>query len=150
MGVPEDRIFIMEDGDILELDDQEAEIVDRIPAGHIFVLGRRLWDPSSSVFKDRESLGKEGIVVAALTLDTNTGNLRGVPVLTSNGFRVPEDHEEIMTQAAQRLKEILEQQQWNKVELEDTLKQKTSDVLGKFFRDKTGRRPVILTVVSQV
>ena len=50
MGVPEDHIFVMEDGDILELDAQTASIVDRIPAGHIFVLGRRLWDPSSSVF----------------------------------------------------------------------------------------------------
>ena len=95
-------------------------------------------------------MGKEGIVVAALTLDTVTGNLIGVPVLTSNGFRVPEDHEEIMAQAAQRLKEILNQQQWEKAALEDMLKQKASDVLGKFFRDKTGRRPVILTVVSQV
>ena len=122
----------------------------RIPAGHIFVLGRRLWDPSSSVFKDRESLGREGIVVAALTLDTITGNLKGVPVLTSNGFRVPEEHEEIMAQAAQRLKEILSQQQWDKVDREDALKQKITDVLGKFFRDKTGRRPVVLTIVSQV
>ena len=150
MGVPEEQIFVMEDGDILELDAQKASIVDRIPAGHIFVLGRRLWDPSSSVFKDRESLGREGIVVAALTFDANTRSLRGVPVLTSNGFRVPDDHEGIMIQAAQRLKEILETQQWDEVELEDTLKQKTSDVLGKFFRDKTGRRPVILTVVFQV
>lgn len=150
MGVPEDRIFVMEDGDILELDDQEAGIVDRIPAGHIFVLGRRLWDPSSSVFKDRESLGREGIVVAALTLDAITGNLRGIPVVTSNGFRVPEDHEEIMAQAGQRVKEILSQQRWDQGEPEDALKQKASDVLGKFFRDKTGRRPVVLTIVSQV
>ncbi len=150
MGVPQDQIFVMEDGDILELNDQEAAVVDRIPAGHIFVLGRRLWDPSNSVFKDRQSLGRDGVIVVALTVDTLSGDLKGTPTVTTHGFEAPEDHEEIMDLACQRLKEVLGQQQWDQDQPENALKQRTADVLGKFLRDKTGRRPVVLVVVSQV
>ena len=150
MGVLENHIFVMEDGDILELNDQEAAVVDRIPAGHIFVLGRRLWDPSNSVFKDRQSLGRDGVIVVALTVDTITGDLKGTPTLTTHGFEAPEDHEEIMDMACQRLKKVLGQQQWDQDQPENALKQRTSDVLGKFLRDKTGRRPVVLVVVSPV
>ena len=150
MGVPQDQIFVMEDGDILELNDQEAAVVDRIPAGHIFVLGRRLWDPSNSVFKDRQSLGRDGVIVVALTVDTLSGDLKGTPTVTTHGFEAPEDHEEIMDLACQRLKEVLGQQQWDQDQPENALKQRTADVLGKFLRDKTGRRPVVLVVVSQI
>ena len=150
MGVPKERIFVMEDGDVLELNDQDAGVVDRIPAGHIFVLGRRLWDPSNNVFKDRQSLGRDGVVVVALAVDTATGDLRGIPTVTTNGFEAPEDHDEIMAQACQRLKEVLGQQRWDQDQPENALKQRASDVLAKFLRDKTGRRPVILAVVSQV
>ncbi len=150
MGVPQDQIFVMEDGDILELNDQGAAVVDRIPAGHIFVLGRRLWDPSNSVFKDRQSLGRDGVIVVALTVDTLSGDLKGTPTVTTHGFEAPEDHEEIMDLACQRLKEVLGQQQWDQDQPENALKQRTADVLGKFLRDKTGRRPVVLVVVSQI
>ncbi len=150
MGVAEENIFVMEDGDILELNDQEAAVVDQIPAGHIFVLGRRLWDPSNSVFKDRQSLGRDGVVVVALTLKAATGDLTGTAALTAHGFEAPDDHEEIMDLASQRLKEVLGQQQWDQDQPENALKQLASDVLGKFFRDKTGRRPVVLAVVSRV
>jgi ribonuclease J len=150
MGVPKERIFVMEDGDVLELNDQDAKVVDRFPAGHIFVLGRRLWDPSNNVFKDRQSLGRDGVIVVALTVETATGDLKGMPAVTASGFEAPEDHDVIMAQACQRLKEVLGQQQWDQDQPENALKQRASDVLGKFLRDKTGRRPVVLVVVSQV
>lgn len=150
MGVAPERISILEDGDVLELDEHDAEIVDRVPAGHIFVLGRRLWDPSNGVFKDRQTLARDGVVVVALTVNTLTGELKSPPTLTANGFEAPEDHDEIMAQACRRLEEVLGQQKWDQDQPQDALKQRATDVLGKYLRDKTGRRPVVLAVVTQV
>lgn len=148
MGVTPERTFILEDGDVLEIDESSAEVVDRVPAGHVYVVGRRLWDPSNGVFKDRQTLARDGVVVAAVTLDAAAGRLSGPPVITARGFEAPEDHHEVMASAAQRLQDTLEQQHWLSEDMEDAVRQQAARVLSAFLRDATGRRPVVLVLVS--
>ena len=148
MGVLPEHTFIMEDGDVLELAKGGAEIVDRVPAGHIYVVGRRLWDPSNGVFKERQTLARDGVVVAAVSVDGITGRLSSPPALTATGFEAPEDHGEVMAMAAQRLEDALAKQQWPEDNVEEAVRQQAVKVLSGFLRDATGRRPVVLALVT--
>ena len=148
MGVAPERTFIMEDGDVLELAGDFAEIVDRVPAGHVYVVGRHLWDPSNGVFKERQTLARDGVVVAAVTVDAATGRLSAAPSLTARGFEAPDDHHEVMAAAAKRLGDDLNRQQWPDDDLKEAVRQQASRILSSFLRDATGRRPVVLVLVS--
>ena len=147
MGVAPEHTFILEDGDVLELAEDGAEIVDKVPAGHIYVVGRHLWDPSNGVFKERQTLARDGVVVAAVTVDATTRQLSAPPVLTTRGFEAPDDHHEVMAAATQRLQDALSQH-WPDDDVEEVVRQQTARVLSNFLRDATGRRPVILVLVS--
>ena len=125
-----------------------AEIVDKVPAGHVYVVGRHLWDPSNGVFKERQTLARDGVVVAAVTVDATTRQLSAPPALTTRGFEAPDDHHEVMAAAAQRLQDALSQQKWTDDDIEEAVRQQTARVLSNFLRDATGRRPVILVLVS--
>ena len=147
MGVSPENTFILEDGDVLEFDENGAEIADGVPAGHIYVVGRHLWDPSNGVFKERQTLARDGVVVAAVTIDATTRQLSAPPVLTARGFEAPDDHHEVMAAATQRLQDALSQH-WTDDDVEEVVRQQTARVLSNFLRDATGRRPVILVLVS--
>lgn len=148
MGVAPERVFILEDGDVLELAEDWAEIVDQVPAGHVFVVGRRLWDPSNGVFRERQTLARDGVVVAAVTVDGATGRLSAPPTLRAHGFEAPDDHPEVMAAAVRRLEEALGAQQWPDEEMAEAVRQQAGRVLAGFLRDATGRRPVVLALVS--
>lgn len=148
MGVDPERVFIMEDGDVLELAGDFAEVVDRVPAGHVFVVGRKLWDPSNGVFKERQTLAREGVVVAAVSVDAATGRLSSPPTITATGFEAPDDHEDVMATAVQRLEESLANQQWPADGLEDAVRERAARVLTDHLRRTTGRRPVVLALIS--
>ena len=148
MGVAPERVFIMEDGDVLEMAGDWAEIVDQVPAGHVYVVGRRLWDPSNGVFKERQTLARDGVVVAAVAVDGATGRLSAPPTLTAHGFEAPDDHPEVMAAAARRLEEALGHQEWPDEDVEEAVRQQAGRVLSGFLRDATGRRPVVLALVS--
>ncbi len=148
MGVAPENTFILEDGDVLELGEDGADIVDRVPAGHVFVVGRHLWDPSNGVFKERQTLARDGVVVAAVTVDATTGRLSAPPALKAHGFEAPDDHHEVMEAASQRLLEALEQQQWPEDDIEEAVREQAGRVLSRILRDATGRRPVVLVLVS--
>ncbi len=148
MGVAPENTFILEDGDVLELGAEGADIVDRVPAGHVFVVGRHLWDPSNGVFKERQTLARDGVVVAAVTVNATTGQIGAPPALTAHGFEAPDDHGEVMADASQRLTEALEQQQWPDGDIEEAVREQASRVLSRILRDATGRRPVVLVLVT--
>ncbi len=148
MGVEPERVFIMEDGDVLELAGDFAEVVDRVPAGHVYVVGRRLWDPSNGVFKERQTLARDGVVVVAVAVDVATGRLSSPPTLTATGFEAPDDHAEVMANAAQTLEDSFAKQHWAEDGIEEAVREHASHVLSTYLRRTTGRRPVVLALVS--
>jgi ribonuclease J len=86
VGVDPDNTFVLEDGDVLEIDERGAEVVERVPAGHIYVDGLRLWDVRSAVLRDRRALSRDGFVVVVVPVDHATGELVGEPEIASSGF----------------------------------------------------------------
>lgn len=101
MGVTSDNVFILEDGDVLELAEDRGEVTERVPAGHVYVDGGQVWTVNSDVLSDRRALAREGVVVITLAVDKATGRVLSAPRITSTGFMDLEDRPDLLERATQ-------------------------------------------------
>ena len=148
-GVKNENVFLLTDGDVLELDNYSGEIIDRIDAGHIFVHGLGMWDESGNVIVERRSLSHNGVVTVAFSRDSITGALVGKPKIVSAGFVHIEDADNLLKEAADALTPVLAQHlkkpiEW--IELERVVR----NTLASFLRHRTKRRPLIITSAIDV
>ena len=148
-GVKNENVFLLTDGDVLELDNYSGEIIDQIDAGHIFVHGLGMWDESGNVIVERRSLSHNGVVTVAFSRDSITGALVGKPKIVSAGFVHIEDADNLLKEASDALTPVLAQHlkkpiEW--IELERVVR----NTLGSFLRHRTKRRPLIITSAIDV
>ena len=151
IGIPEERTFILEDGDVLELTGTGGGVVDTVPAGHIFVDGLHTWGTNSVVLQERRSLSQHGIVVVVLVVDRATGKVIKPPEMVSRGFIDTTEPSDLLERASETALAAVnhgngagQRQEWKYV----TAKVKES--LGKFLYQETGRRPMIIPVPVEV
>ena len=149
VGVAPDNIFVLEDGDVLELAPQRARVVDHVDAGHIYVDGLRLWDMSNVVIRDRRALARDGFVVVLVRLDRSTGRLVGEPEVVSSGFVDMPDGQGLIDDAAQQVHQaldhgLLQPMEWSYISSQ------VREVLGDYLHRRTRRRPMIIPVPVEV
>jgi len=150
LGTPEERTFALEDGDVLELDAESGRVVDKVQAGHIYVDGLQLWDPDSTVLRDRRTLSRDGIVMVVLTVDKHTGKVLRTPEVVSMGFVEPGEYPDLMARAAHAAMSAVERKgaehplDWSY--LTTAVKRRLSD----FLYEETHLRPLIIPVPVEV
>ena len=149
LGISLDNTFVLEDGDVLEITPQFAEVVDRVTAGPIYVDGLRVWDMKNVVLRDRKLLSKDGIVVMILTQDKKTGHLLKVPEMISSGFIDVDDHGDISEETANIVVEALNHSGDQPLE-RGFITTKVKETVGNYLHQQTGRRPMIIPVVVEV
>ena len=99
LGVQKDHIFIMQSGDVLALDGESAEIVDKIHTGAILVDGLGVGDVGNIVLRDRQHLAEDGILIVVMTLEKGTNQLLAGPDIVSRGFVYVRESEGLMEEA---------------------------------------------------
>ena len=149
LGMSPDDTFVLEDGDVLEITPQFAEVVDHVTAGNIYVDGLRVWNMNNGVLRDRKLLSKDGIVVMILTQDKKTGRLLKAPEMVSSGFIDIEEHGDISEEMAQIVMDALNHGGEQILERE-LIATKVKEAAGSFLHKQTGRRPMIIPVVVEV
>ena len=151
MGVPEERVVMMDIGDKLGFTPDGPMIIDKVTAGSVFVDGLTVGDVSQVVLRDRRHLAQEGMVVVLVTLDKETRSVIAGPEVISRGFLYTEDGAHpLLVEAADRARAIIEGLQRDAVVEVSVVQQDIRKSLTKLFADKTGRRPVCIPVVMQV
>jgi ribonuclease J len=149
VGVEPENTFLLEDGDVLEIDDGRASFGERVPAGHVFVDGLRLWDGRSAVLRDRRSLSRDGIVVVVIPFEQATGELFGSPEIVSSGFVDMEAAVEMVDRASALVKDVLSAP--TRHVLDDAyVSIRVRQELGSFLHKETGRRPMIVPLRIEV
>lgn len=143
LGISEKRTFIMEDGDVLELDHEHAHRHGRVQSGPIYVDGLGRWETESVVLRDRRMLSKDGIVVVFLVVDSRTSRPVRKPEIVSYGF-LEEEESQVLTQAKGLIIETLSHDM-GQVEI-PFVQTKVKEALGQFFYKATKRRPMIIPV----
>jgi ribonuclease J len=143
LGIPADNIAVVENGTIIEFHETGMSIGERVPGGYVFVDGAMVGDIGPAVLRDRESLARDGFVVAMVNRSPRTGQLLGRPRLVSRGFVYLPDADELMKAAEDVLISTLadEDDDWERL---------IQSQLGQFLYRETKRRPVIIPVINEI
>ncbi len=150
-GVPDDRVFILENGDVLEIDDETAAVVDKVRAGMMFVDGLEIGDSEHVVMRDRQRLSEDGILIAVVTVSVQTGELLAEPELVARGMLYDEEHEaELLAEARAELVDRLTESASEHITGQRLLQEDIDEVLGRFIYKRTRRQPLVLPVVVEV
>ncbi len=149
LDVAKGGIFVMEDGDVLELSESGAEMKERVSAGPIFVDGLATRDTQSPVLSQRRTLSKDGVVVVVVTKDKKNGSLLGKPVAMASGFMDESEtgnlFEELSVAVVQALAKVD-----TRHEESDDLKAKVRETARSFIAGAARRSPMIIPVVLEV
>ena len=99
LGIPKENVFIIQSGDVLELCDESAKVVDKVHTGAILVDGLGVGDVGNIVLRDRQHLAEDGIIIVVLTLERRTNRLLAGPDIVSRGFVYVRESEQLMEDA---------------------------------------------------
>jgi ribonuclease J len=149
MGLSEDNIFVMENGDILEIEPGKGRIIGRLPSENVYVDGLVMGDLAGVVLRDRKLLSRDGVVVVIVAIDKSTGALLGRPDIISKGFVDTKDGEMIIEQGRDLVASSLEHSGKHIIE-RASINAKVKESLGKFLYEQIRRRPMILTTTIEV
>ena len=149
MGVPESGIFTLEDGNVLELTQDEGRVTSSVPAGHIFVDGHTTIPAKSPVFRDRRALSHDGVVVVVVALDKATGLPARPPEVTSRGFMDPEGLSGVLAKVSASVAEALDHTPNFPIDWRST-NSLVEATVSKLLLNETGRRPTIMPVGMEV
>jgi len=149
LNIPDDHIIVAEDGDMIELTQEAIGLVDHAASGNVYVDGLSVGDVGQIVLRDRKVLSQDGILMAVMTVDKETGLPISGPDIVSRGFVYMRDADELLESARERVRESLmglngHSSDWSFV------KDKIKSTLSEFLYEKTHRRPMILPVVMEV
>ena len=148
MGISEDNVFLLEDGDVLELDGEYGAVVDRVQAGRVFVDGHTLMGLNSTVLSERRRLGRDGIVAVTATIG-DRGRPLGEPAVSWSGFKDVEDSQELLEKVVKVVQQALDHQDERHLDL-DLARTEIQEAVSGMLYQETRRRPTVLAMVTQV
>jgi ribonuclease J len=151
VGMRPDHVFLLDIGDVLEVGPDGGRLVDKVHAGMVFVDGLEIGDEEAVVLRDRQQLSDDGILIAAVTVNVQTGETVAPPELVARGFLYDEDHQRrVLDEAAADLEERLRDLSYEHVTGQRLLKDDIHETLSQFIYRKTKRQPLILPVVIEI
>ncbi|MBO5095976.1 MAG: ribonuclease J [Bacilli bacterium] len=148
--IPEENVFICENGDIVELTNDGAQKNGKVQAGDVYVDGSRIGDIGSVVIKDRKLMSRDGILVTILNINPLTRKLLIKPNITTRGFVMVNENAELINQIERKVSEIVNNFLDNNTYSYTDLKNQIILELHPFINELTGRRPIILPVIMEV
>ena len=150
LGIPKENVFIIQSGDVLELCDESAKVVDKVHTGAILVDGLGVGDVGNIVLRDRQHLAEDGIIIVVLTLERRTNRLLAGPDIVSRGFVYVRESEQLMEDARKAVADALDKclrgkhTDWNKIKLV------IRDAMNDYIWKKTKRRPMVIPIIMDV
>lgn len=151
VGIPEENIFILENGEVLEIDETGiARKNGRVNAGRIFIDGKLMGDVESMVLRDRMRLAHDGIVIVLLGVEKATGRIITGPEIISRGFIFEESSYDVISNVRDVVTGTIQSMEHDLLSDTTLLQTKIRDTLKKYLRDRMGRRPLIMPVVMEI
>ena len=151
LGIPEDHIFLLDNGDVLGLSKNQAKIIGKIPSGSIYIDGHGIGDIGNIVIRDRKILSEEGLVVIAIAIDFENKRLSAGPDIISRGFIYMRESSDLIKEAQRVLNEQISKQlkRANNDIKKGEVKSTIVETLSPFLYEKTKRKPMILPIIIE-
>jgi ribonuclease J len=149
-GIPREHIFLMENGEVLEITREGASKRGKVNAGRVFIDGKGMGDVEDMVLRDRRRLAHDGIVLVLLSIEKLTGNILSGPDIISRGFVFEDASSEVMQDVKDLLTGTLERLGSEVIADNSLLQAKIRSTLKKYLRNAMGRRPMIMPVIIEI
>ncbi len=150
LGIPRENIFLVDNGYVVEMNSDMAEVTGRVPAGQVFVDGLSVGGVGHVVIRDRQLLARDGVLLVVVTIDKQSGQLVAGPDIVTRGFVYGAEAGALLDETKDRVKLALNHQNgptspdWN------YLNKKIRDTVSQYLYDQTKRRPMVLPVVMEI
>jgi len=143
VGLSAESITVIENGQVVEFENGEMSLGERVPGGYVFVDGSRVGEVGPSGVREREALARDGIVVISLMVEKNSGRLIEEPEIITRGFVYKRDAEDLIAVARNRITETINRGNGNiQNDIEQTMK--------AFFYNETKRRPMVFVTINRL
>jgi len=149
VGVRKENIFVLEDGDILELTKESGKIKGKVHSGNVYVDGWSVGDIGGVVLRHRRMLSRDGIVVAIVAINMQSGKLVGRPDVVSRGFVDIIESKDMLEASRDLIARVLDHD-GKRVAEWGVVNTKVKDALNKYYYEQTKRRPMVLPVMVKV
>ncbi|MCI0519292.1 MAG: ribonuclease J [Chloroflexi bacterium] len=143
VGIPTERIAVVENGQVIELENGKMRLAERVPGGYVFVDGAGVGEIGPSVMREREILAQDGFVLINLALDKRNCRLLQEPEIITRGFIYTDEAEELLDEARKFVTNEVNCAKNGK------LRQDLEQTLRSFLYSKTKRRPMVFVTMSQ-
>ncbi|GAB7387822.1 ribonuclease J1 [Bacillaceae bacterium] len=150
IGIPEENIFIMDNGDRLEVSRNQAAVTGKVPAGVVLIDGKGVGDVGNIVLRDRKILSQDGLIVVVLSINKRDLKIVAGPDLISRGFVYVRESEKLLNEATQLVKQEVEKLLEKKITQWSEIKAVITGTLNPFLFEKTKRKPMILPVIMEI
>lgn len=149
MGMPEENVFLVENGTVMEFTRKRVRMLDEVAAGNILVDGLGVGDVGNAVLRDRRILSEDGIVIVTATVEND--RLVAGPEIATRGFVYVRESENLLETARNSVLEyfqVIDERKKRRDWL--VLKGEIRERMSRLFREKTGRRPMIIPVIMEI
>jgi ribonuclease J len=150
VGIPKDRIFLIEDGLGLEISASGTRVLGRYPAGPVLVDGKGVGDVGAVVLRDRQLLAEAGMLVVALTIDRVTGSIVAGPEIASRGFVYMKEADALMDEVKTAVRDALASRQEPEAFDRELVGAVVRGAVRRFVNQRFQRKPVVLPVILEV
>lgn len=142
MGMAEENVIVVENGQIVELSGGRIKLGERIPGGYVFVDGQSIGDIDYDIMREREKLARNGIFLIDISVDELSGRLTHEPEIITRGFVSPEDAEELLPEVRRRIMDVVNGGGYdNEKDIANAVK--------SYLYEETKRRPMVLVTLSK-
>ena len=149
LGMDEKNIFLLDNGDVLELTGKKAVKAKSIHTGTVYVDGSGVGDVGNIVLRDRKVLSQDGILTAVLAIDKESKEIISGPDIISRGFVYVKDSKDLLSEATTLIEREVENCLANDIVDWYSIKSKIKSSLGQFLYTKTKRKPMIIPVIVE-
>ena len=150
LGIPKENIFILASGNVLEMDENSAQVTGSVQTGAILVDGLGVGDVGNIVLRDRQMLSQNGLLIVVLTLERYSNQLLAGPDIVSRGFVYVRESESLMEDARRVVSDALDDCLSHNISDWSKIKNVIRDSLGDFLWKQTKRNPMILPIIMEV
>ena len=149
LGMDEKNIFLLDNGDVLELTGKKAVKTKSVHTGTVYVDGSGVGDVGNIVLRDRKVLSQDGILTTVLAIDKEAKEIISGPDIISRGFVYVKDSNDLLNEATALIKNEVEHCLANDIVDWYSIKSKIKSSLGQFLYTKTKRKPMIIPVIVE-